>query len=109
MHLINKLLQKCIHAHIICVVSQLIYPTFLRKVFISGYLPRSHAQVLCLVITKYNASLCAVLEDLYEYGTKPFLTKRLLDSKKHESEAQGQMPGFLAIHTGSRAYIRSVS
>jgi hypothetical protein len=91
------------------VVSLLTYPTFLGKVFISGYLPRSHAQVLCPTITKYNASLCAILEDLYEYGAKPFLTKRLLDSKKHESEAQRQMSGFLAVRTGSRAYIRSAS
>ena len=41
-----KSLQKCGHVHIICVFSQLTYPTFLRKVFVSGYLPRTLAQVL---------------------------------------------------------------
>jgi hypothetical protein len=51
-------------------VSQLTYPTFLRKVFISVYLPRLLTQVLRHHknpdIKKYNTSLFVVLEDLYE-------------------------------------------
>jgi hypothetical protein len=35
---VTKSLQKCRHAHIIRVVSELTYPTFLRKVLISVYL-----------------------------------------------------------------------
>jgi hypothetical protein len=37
----TKLLQKRRHVHIIRVVSQLTYPTFLRKTFVSFYLSRT--------------------------------------------------------------------
>jgi hypothetical protein len=33
---------------------------------------------------KYDTSLYAVLDDLYDYGTKPYLKKGLLDSKMHK-------------------------
>ena len=67
---VTKSLQKCRHAYIIRVVSQLTYPKFLRKVFVSVYLPRSLVQVLRHhknpAIMKYDTSLFAILEDLYE-------------------------------------------
>ena len=76
MHLINQFIRqlpsnyKCRHAHIILVVNQLTYPTFLRKK-VRKYLFTLYAHLnpptlLDPTIMEYDAMLYKMLGDPYE-------------------------------------------